>query len=235
MSHPLRWGNEILEGWGRYRRVRSIVVSPTKTEAISSVLSDSNDPLIGFGKGRSYGDSSLNSNGRTIKFDHLNHLISFDPKTGVAICEPGISLDEILDQTVSHGWFLPVTPGTRFPTLAGCLAADVHGKNHHVAGSIGKHIEWFTLLLADGTVVKCSPNENTELFQATLGGMGLTGIIQQIALRLMKVDSTYIHAETIRTTSLRETMDELAANDSQWPYTVAWGRLYGLRFPFRTG
>jgi len=183
---------------------------------------DSSGQIITYGKGRSYGDASLNTAGRTILLDRLNAIVEFDAKSGVIVCEAGVTLEQILNVAIPAGWFLPVTPGTRFPTIGGCLAADVHGKNHHVAGSISQHVRWFEIVLADGSRVRCSLNENTELFHATAGGMGLTGIICLVALQLSTVETSWIVSEKIATDSLRETMQELTANDTTWPYTVAW-------------
>ncbi len=218
----IRWSQKLLSNWGRTKIVRSTIVEPDHLENSQSLLADSTDRLIVFGMGRSYGDASLNSLGRTISFEAFNRILSFDTITGVVVCEPGVTLHDLLTKIVPHGWFLPVTPGTRYPTLSGCVAANVHGKNHHSDGSIDRHINWIELMLADGSFVKCSATENSELFDATLGGMGLTGLICKVSMQLLRVESTWIHTETIRTDSLRQTMDELSANDSNWRYTVAW-------------
>jgi len=136
--------------------------------------------------------------------------------------EAGVTLEEIISVALSHGWFLPVTPGTQYPTIGGCFAADVHGKNHHNAGTISKHIHWFDLLCADGRIIRCSKSENSELFWATAGGMGLTGIILRLELQLTKVSSAYMYTKRIRVANLKEMMDTLTAVDTDWPYTVAW-------------
>lgn len=217
-----RWVPKNLEGWGRYRKAQTHVSSPASVEEVAAILAGTTEPIIQFGQGRSYGDAALNAAGRSLLFDRFNQIIEFDANSGLIVCEPGVTLAGILARAVPDGWFLPVTPGTRFASIAGCLAADVHGKNHHIAGSVSRHIPWFEIVVADGTQLRCSEGENNRLFEATAGGMGLTGVITKVALQLSRIESTWIKSESITTESLRETMDELTANDQTWPYTVAW-------------
>jgi len=138
---------------------------------------DADAPVLAFGLGRSYGDSCLNDGGFLIDITALDHVMSFDAASGRIRCEAGVSLASILQLAVPQGWFLPVTPGTKFVTIAGAIANDVHGKNHHCSGTIGCHVRQFELLRSDGTRLICSLEQNPEWYAATIGGLGLTGII----------------------------------------------------------
>ena len=142
-----------------------------------------NDSVLCYGKGKSYGDVCLNEDGTIIDTSYLNHIIKFDSLNGTIKCEAGITLKEILEFIVPKGWFLPVTPGTKFITLGGAVANDVHGKNHHAAGTFGMHVTELELLKSDGNTYKCTSNENRELFAATVGGLGLTGIIKTVEFK----------------------------------------------------
>ncbi len=142
--------------------------------------------FLPFGNGRSYGDSCLNHNETLVLTRKLNHFISFDPSSGILCCESGLLLSEILRLIIPQGWFLPVTPGTKLVTLGGAIANDVHGKNHHNAGTFGCHVIEFELLRSDKGRLICSPRSNKDLFSATIGGLGLTGIITWAKLRLLR-------------------------------------------------
>ena len=176
--------------------------------------------LIARGNGRSYGDPALNRD-TTLILSHADRFLAFDPQGGRLEAEAGVMLADIIETFLPRGWFIPVTPGTKFVTLGGMIAADVHGKNHHKEGSIGDHIESLELMLADGRVVRCSPLQNPELVQATRGGMGLTGVILSAVLRMKKVESAYIRQETLRTSNLDETMAAFEQS-LDWTYSVAW-------------
>jgi FAD/FMN-containing dehydrogenase len=147
--------------------------------------------------------------------------VSFDEQTGVLVAQGGLSLSDVLAVFVPRGWFAPVTPGTRFVTLAGLVAADAHGKNHHVAGSFGDHVLWFDLACADGELRRCSVDQNAELFRATIGGMGLTGHIMTVCLGLMPIPSAYMTQRTIAAGSLEDAMQAFEDN-LDVPYSVAW-------------
>jgi FAD/FMN-containing dehydrogenase len=176
--------------------------------------------LIARGNGRSYGDAALNE-GCVLSTLRSDHILAFTPETGGIVCEAGLLLADLLSFAVPRGFFPPVTPGTKFVTIGGMIASDVHGKNHHVTGSFGNHVDWIELLLADGQVVTCSQQENAELFAATCGGMGLTGIILSAAIRLMPIDTAHIRQETLRAASLAETM-MLCEEPVGTTYAVAW-------------
>ncbi|MCL4539955.1 MAG: FAD-binding oxidoreductase [Bacteroidetes bacterium] len=208
-------------GWGRYPSIDAHWLTFDNEEQLRRTL-DNIDPAahaIPRGLGRSYGDSSLSEN--LLSTRRLDRFISFEDSTGELICESGVSLAEILDTFVPRGWFVPVTPGTRFVTVGGAIASDVHGKNHHREGSFSNHVEWLDLLLADGNVVRCSRTENTELFLSTCAGYGLTGIVIRAAIRLRKIDTAFIRQKIVKTKNLEET---LAAFDEHagWTYSVAW-------------
>jgi FAD/FMN-containing dehydrogenase len=178
------------------------------------------DLSLPYGRGRSYGDVCLN-NGHTLLDTHrMNRLLAFDETTGVLTCEAGATLDDILRVVVPRGWFLPVTPGTKFVTVGGCIANDVHGKNHHLAGAFGRHVLSFELVRSDGTRVRCAPGD--ELYHATIAGLGLTGLIVKVELQLRKIASPAIVEERIPFHSLAEFEELSAASDTAYEYTVAW-------------
>lgn len=208
-----------LSGWGNYPVTDARIIQAVSPGAVSSLLSQHQFRGIARGLGKCYGDSSLASS--VIKTRSLDHFLSFDEATGVLHCEGGVSLAEILDVFVPRGWFLPVTPGTKFVSVAGAIASDVHGKNHHLHGSFGDHLLSFQLLLASGEVVTCSVNENTELFHATCGGMGLTGIILQATLSLNKINGSMIDQQTINAENLEQLFD-LFDEYHACTYSVAW-------------
>ncbi|MCH9808027.1 MAG: FAD-binding oxidoreductase [Alphaproteobacteria bacterium] len=204
-----------LSGWGRwprYRcRVESLGVDRTGLGKAASIAR---------GLGRSYGDSAINQQ-RTLTSDRLNRFISFDPDTGMLVLEAGVSIGDIIATFLPRGYFLPVTPGTKFVTVGGMIASDVHGKNHHGAGSFGDHLEWFDLLCADGNERRCSAGENSALFKATIGGMGLTGHILRAGFKLMPVETGWIEEETIPARSLEHAI-ELMEQNLDRTYSVAW-------------
>lgn len=213
---------EVLTSWGRVLRVEQEVVSLASRFDPLPALSGTSQTFLPYGNGRSYGDSCLNAGGIALKSRMLDRFIAFDPITGVLSCEAGVLLSHILHLVVPHGWFLPVTPGTRFVTVGGAIANDVHGKNHHVAGTFGRHVLQFGLLRSDRQPLICSPTENPDYFAATVGGLGLTGLITWATLRLRRIGNCWIDAETIRYESLDEFYDLCAASDRDYEYTVSW-------------
>ena len=176
-------------------------------------------PLLAYACGRSYGDSCLNEGGVLLDVSRLDRLIAFDAECGVLRCEAGVTLAEILALTVPRGWFLPVVPGTRWVSVGGAIANDIHGKNHHRAGTFGAHVSRFELLRSTGERLVCTPGD--PLFHATVGGLGLTGVILWAEIRLKRVPGAGIAMERIRFPSL-ERFFELAAEDPAFEYTVAW-------------
>ena len=209
----------MLSGWGRYPRADCRVLAPRGEAELRAVLAQETS-LIARGNGRSYGDPALNPRA-TLTLRQTDRLLGFDPATGMLEAEAGVLLPDIIETFLPRGWFVPVTPGTKFVTLGGMIAADVHGKNHHCAGSFGDHVESLELMLADGRLLRCSPTENRELFDATRGGMGLTGVIRSVRIRMLKVESAWIRQETLKTRNLAQTMDGFEASRG-WTYSVAW-------------
>jgi FAD/FMN-containing dehydrogenase len=170
---------------------------------------------------RSYGDVCLNDGAPIILSQAFNNLLAFDEANSLLVAESGTQLADLLEFLVPRGYFLPVTPGTRYVTLGGAIANDVHGKNHHQAGNIGNHIEWLDLERSDGSLLRCSPLANAEMFCATIGGLGLTGFIRRAALKVIKITSAMINAETIKFANLKEFF-EINEESKGFPYTVAW-------------
>ena len=178
--------------------------------------------MLPFGNGRSYGDCNLNPGGILLDTRSLDRFIDFNPDTGVLSCEAGVLIDDILRLVVPQGWFPAVTPGTRFVTVGGAIANDVHGKNHHRAGSFGHHVLELELLRSDGSRIVCSPERQADWFAATIGGLGLSGLITCAKLQLRRVANACIDSETLRFRSLDEFFELSAASDTDWDYTVSW-------------
>jgi decaprenylphospho-beta-D-ribofuranose 2-oxidase len=203
-----------ITSWGKYPYVDAEVLTPSKVE----VVDIKNTNSIARGLGRSYGDSALASN--IISSERLNRFISFDDENGLLTCDAGMSLENILKIFVSKGWFLTVTPGTKFVTVGGAIASDVHGKNHHLEGTFSDHVESLYLVLNDETI-HCSKSTNSDLFYATCGGMGLTGIIVEATIKLKKISSAYINQKTVKAENLETALSLFDKYDS-YTYSVAW-------------
>lgn len=178
--------------------------------------------MLPFGLGRSYGDSCLNDGGDLLVTSSLNHLLAFDVERGVVRCEAGVSLDELLRVIVPRGWFLPVTPGTKFITVGGAIANDIHGKNHHRAGTFGCHVTQFELLRSTGERLICSPTENAAWFAATIGGLGLTGLVTWAEFQLQRIENSMIEVEELQFANLNEFFAISAESDADFAYTVSW-------------
>ncbi|WP_291843463.1 FAD-binding oxidoreductase [Maricaulis sp.] len=211
--------------WGRVVEAHHDVAkpeSPTEAVAILSEVANRKMSALPIGLGRSYGDSNLNPDGALIETTRLDHYIGFDPKTGVLRAEAGVSLNDLLRVVVPHGWFLPTTPGTRYVTLGGAIANDVHGKNHHIAGSFGSHVLRFTLARTDKGVLDVDPETPGDLFAATIGGLGLTGLILDVDLQLVPIRSAFLdqHVEPLRNVDAFFEIAEARAAD--YEHTVAW-------------
>ncbi len=207
-----------ISGWGNYPRIEAEIISIDSVKKLKGYLKDS-ESLIPRGLGRSYGDSSLNTD--VISTLKLNRILAFEEKEGIVRGESGVSFKEILDIFVPRGWFLPVTPGTKFVTVGGAIASDVHGKNHHKEGTFSDHLISMDIMLPDGEIVTCSKTSNSDIFKATCGGMGLTGVILNATFKLKKIESAYIKQKTIKAKDLEEIMDLFEKhNDST--YSVAW-------------
>ena len=212
--------SQCLESWGRYPKATPAKV--TRLTDRNAPLPQSDLPLLVFGNGRSYGDVCLNDGGHLLLGRGLDRFIAFDAAQGILRAEAGVLLSEILDLIVPQGWFLPVTPGTRFVTLGGAVANDVHGKNHHRAGTFGHHVRAFELVRSDGSRRLCSPSENPDWFAATIGGLGLTGLITWVEIQLRAIEGPWIQAESRRFANLSEFFALSAAADTEHEFTVAW-------------
>lgn len=228
--------NAILDSWGGLQASGSLPLTP---EAWLAEPTPQSGPVLAYGNGRSYGDSCLNDGGRLILTRSLDRVLAFDRESGVVTCEAGVLLDDLLNLVVPAGWFPPVTPGTCYVTIGGALANDVHGKNHHRAGTFGRHVLAFELVRSDGQRLTCAPDINRDLFAATIGGMGLTGLITQVTLQLMPVASAEMQQEAIHFGGLDDFFAIAAASDATHDYTVAWidslasGRSFGRGVFFR--
>lgn len=175
-----------------------------------------------YGNGRSYGDSCFADSDNVLVTRHLNKIISADWNTGHITCEPGITFEEIINIALPKGWFLPVTPGTKFVTLGGAIANDIHGKNHHHTGTLGCHIKQFCLIRSDQDELICSSQNNIPLFEATIGGLGLTGIIKWAEIQLIPINSSEIESTAIRFDSLEEFFTISKELDTQYEYSATW-------------
>jgi FAD/FMN-containing dehydrogenase len=178
--------------------------------------------LLPRGLGRSYGDSCLNPGGTLLDARGLDRLLAFDAQSGLLCCEAGVSFEEILRVFVPRGWFLPTTPGTKFVTVGGAIANDVHGKNHHASGSFGAALRRFELLTSDGRRRVCSRGQNPELFHATIGGLGLTGLITWAEFPLAPIASSDMVSENIKTRDLDEFFTLSESSEADWPFIVSW-------------
>ena len=204
--------------WGNYPKIKNTTFIFNKIKDLKKIINQHND-IIFYGNGRSYGDSALNNN--IIKAKKNNFFIQFDKEKGKLHLQSGVLLSEILELIVPKGWFLKVTPGTKLITVGGAIASDVHGKNHHKAGCFSECVEQFRLMLANGEIITCSPENNSELFKATCGGMGLTGIILDAHICLKRISSSTIEQTTIKTNHLKETFDAFEQYKDK-TYSVAW-------------
>jgi FAD/FMN-containing dehydrogenase len=207
--------------WNRLPRVKPEAVHAL-TQRTGNVPGALPRPLLAHGNGRSYGDVCLTERGTLLLTRGLDRFIDFDPVQGVVRCEAGMTLGEILALVVPHGWFLASTPGTRLATVGGAIANDVHGKNHHDVGSFGHHVRAFELWRSDGSVIECRPDDNTGWFRATIGGLGLTGLIRWVEIQLMQVQNPWMWVESQRFSNLEEFWVLNREAEASWPYTVAW-------------
>ncbi len=212
-----------LSGWGRFPVETCRVFRPEKRAGLAAILASGGEPsYIARGLGRSYGDAALNKDGGVISFERLNRLIAFDPETDVLECEAGVTFAEILDCFLPRGYFLPVTPGTKFVTLGGAIAHDVHGKNHHRAGTISNFVLDFRLQTPQGDVITCSREQNPDVFWATVGGAGLTGLLLTARLRLQRVETAYVLVDFLKVNHFEDAIAAMAESDHLYEFSVAW-------------
>ncbi len=214
---------QLVTGWGRTAPTAATVLRlPPDAERIGAALAATGGRgLVARGLGRSYGDAAQNAGGVVLRLEE-GPAPELDADAAVAHVTAGLSLDSMMRHLLPHGFFVPVTPGTRFVTVGGAIAADIHGKNHHVDGSFGRHVVRMTVVGPDGRVRELTPDGTPDLFWATVGGMGLTGVIVSATVRLRPVGSAYVRVDTDRTGNLAELMDLMRRTDDRYTYSVAW-------------
>jgi decaprenylphospho-beta-D-ribofuranose 2-oxidase len=213
-----------LTGWGRLAPSSAELAEPASDADAAAALQAAapSRGAIARGLGRSYNNAAQCGDGLVISTARLNRIIALDATTGLAACEAGVSLEQLMVAGLPAGWFVPVSPGTRQVTVGGAIAADVHGKNHHVAGSFARHVPSFDLLLPRGELRTVTPRADPSLVWATAGGMGLTGLIVRATVQLKRVATSRVRVDTVRTADIDETMAVLAEHDRAYGYTVAW-------------
>ena len=211
-----------LTGWGRVSPSCAELAAPATAAGAAEVLSRASRGVIPRGLGRSYNNAAQCDGGVVISTARLNRITELDAATGLVTCEAGVSLEQLMVAGLPAGWFVPVSPGTRQVTVGGAIAADVHGKNHHVAGSFARHVRSFDILLPDGQARTVTERSDPALFWATAGGMGLTGLITAATIQLRPVATSRVRVDTVRTADIDQTMAVLAEHDRRYGYTVAW-------------
>jgi FAD/FMN-containing dehydrogenase len=215
-----------LLSWGRYPRHPQIP-HPAHwpedvSQALAAIATVGHGAALAFGCGRSYGDSCLAESDHVVSMQGMDRVLAADWETGVVLAQSGLTLADLIRIALPRGWFLPVTPGTKFVTLGGAVANDVHGKNHHVMGTFGCHIRHLVMYRSDEGVVECSPTQRPELFAATVGGLGLTGVILAVELQLRRVACSEIEQRSIRFGGFDEFFELSRTHDASHEYTVAW-------------
>lgn len=210
-----------VSSWGRLNGHLHDVVSLNDPARVANQIA-TRSPGIAYGMGRSYGDVCLNPNGTLWRTTGLDHFVALDLKSGLLICEAGVLLRDIQRLSVPRGWILPVTPGTELVTVGGAIANDVHGKNHHLAGSFGEHVKRIKLVRTDGDIIECGPELNPHWFAATIGGLGLTGVIVEAQIQLRRTVGPWLISETIPYTSLSEFFRLADESEAHWEHTVSW-------------
>ena len=208
-----------LSGWGRFPQIKARELTPQSESELVYILQQ-NESYIPRGNGRSYGDSAINKN-LTITMTRMNKFLQWNQESGELVAESGVLIADIIDTFLPRGWFPHVSPGTKFVTLGGAIACDVHGKNHHKDGSFGNFVNWIEIFNDKNEVVRCSPDENSELFNWTIGGMGLTGVIIRCSIQLKKVESGWIKQRTVVNNNLNETLQSFYEH-KEATYSVAW-------------
>ncbi|MEU2564069.1 FAD-binding oxidoreductase [Streptomyces longispororuber] len=210
-----------VSGWGRTAPTTALVVRPrSREEAVAALGACAERGGIARGLGRAYGDAAQNAGGAVLDMTGLDRVHTIDADTGTVVCDAGVSLHRLMQVLLPLGWFVPVTPGTRHVTVGGAIGADIHGKNHHVSGSFSRHVRSLDLLTADGSVRTVRPG--SRLFDATAGGMGLTGVILKATIRCLPVATSFMSVDTERATDLDDLMARLTATDHRYRYSVAW-------------
>ncbi len=219
----MTWKQLELTGWGGSSRALCRAARPERwRDAITAVTEAGEHGLVAFGAGRSYGDTGLNSGGGALLTERLNRILAFDETTGEIVVEPGVSFADLLALFLPRGFLVPVSPGTAYATIGGAVANDVHGKNHEKVGSFGQHVRWLEILLPSGDVVRTSPEEHPELFAATLGGIGLTGIILAVCFRMTPVPSNAVALCERRVRDLEAFLEAFEREGEKTHFSVGW-------------
>lgn len=217
--------NQLLS-WGRYpwrpQIPHSIHWPEDVPQSLAAIAIEGHSTTLAFGCGRSYGDSCLAESGHVLAMQNMDRILAADWEAGIVLAQAGLTLAELIRIALPRGWFLPVTPGTKFVTLGGAVANDVHGKNHHVMGTFGRHVRHLSLYRSDDGITQCSLTQRPDLFAATVGGLGLTGVILAVELQLRRVASSKIEQRSIRFGNLDEFFELSHMHDSAHEYTVAW-------------
>jgi decaprenylphospho-beta-D-ribofuranose 2-oxidase len=211
-----------LWGWGQTNPTVADELRIDAAGAVAAMKEGGDRGVLARGLGRSYGDAAQNGGGLVLRLTSKAADIVLDPAEGLATVGAGVSIDELLRVIVPRGFFVPVTPGTRFVTIGGAIASDIHGKNHHVDGSIGRHIESITMVLADGSTAVIGPRHQPALFWATVGGMGLTGLMLEATIRLVPIETSRMRVDTSRIADLDELLATMSQGDDDFRYSVAW-------------
>jgi decaprenylphospho-beta-D-ribofuranose 2-oxidase len=212
---------QVLSGWGRTAPSHAAVVSPGAEESIARLLETAHRPIIARGLGRSYGDAAQSSGGVVVETSQLAEIGTLDEGTGCIEVGGGVSLHRLMQEIIPRGWFVAVTPGTRYVSVGGAIASDIHGKNHHCDGSFARHVTSMVLATPTGTRV-VTPHDDAELFWATAGGMGLTGVVLRATLRLLPIETSWMQVENRRFTTLDGLMSVMEQSDDGHRYSVAW-------------
>ncbi|EWY36367.1 FAD-linked oxidase [Skermanella stibiiresistens SB22] len=219
----MTWKKMTLTGWGRTRRAEVDACRPERGQTAIGLLKGRYDRgILAHGLGRSYGDAPLNDGGNILLTERLNRMVSFDPSDGTLVCEAGVTFDDLLTAFLPRGFLPPTSPGTAFATIGGAIANDVHGKNHDRVGSFGDHVLWLDLILPTGEMARVSPTERPELFAATIGGVGLTGVILHACFRLRRVFSGSVDVRERRMPDLDAFMASLSEARETAGYSVGW-------------
>lgn len=211
-----------ISGWGNYPAYSCRVFRGERPREQKEILATPNESFIARGLGRAYGDAALNADHGVILQERFDKYLAFDPRTGLLECEGGVSVEDLLATFLPRGFFPPATPGTKYITVGGAIAADIHGKNHHREGSFSHGVESLSVMLASGETVSCSREKNPDLFRATVGGMGLTGIITGAKFRLQSVPSSRMKVYFKKTRNLEETLAQFVATDEKYGHSVCW-------------
>ena len=219
----MNWKALTLTGWGRLTRAAVSACAPRENGGVRVAIESADDRgILAFGRGRSYGDVALNNGGRTIVTTNLDEIHSFNSEDGTLVCGPGVTFQQLLREFLPRGYAVPVSPGTAFVSIGGAVANDVHGKNHDRYGSFGDHVQWLHLMLPSGEIARVSSQEYPDLFAATIGGIGLTGVIVAVCFKMQKVPSNAIAMREERIADMDRFLERLEEVRKTATYSVGW-------------